>query len=147
MLDNGNCVSFVDGVLQESFDKIPVGDVLVDGSIVGDINEVVLKDRELLSESGALICVVNIDSNRRIIVDGPKLISRGFVTQNSFNEIYEELEDLVYNIVMYEIKLLEIDWNYLKNKIKENISDSIFKSTGKTPVVIPVIIDMCEEEE
>ena len=147
MLDNGNVIRFVDGILQDYKDQIQVGEVLVDGSIVGDINEVVLKDREQLSESGAVICVVNIDSNSKTIIDGPKITSRGFLTQSSSEDIIIELESLAYNIVKAELRLPDIDWNYLKNNVKENISDSIFKLTGKTPVVIPLIIDMCEEEE
>lgn len=146
MLDNGNEITFVDGVLQEGISKNPVGDVLIDGSIVGDINEVVLKDRELLSESGALICCVNINSNKRTIVSGPKIVARGFVPQAIIGDIVENLENVAFDIVKKMIKKKSIDWNELKNSLKDGISKEIIDSTNKNPVVIPLIVDMCEEE-
>lgn len=147
MLDNGVEISFVDGVLQEDTNKVNVGDVLVDGSIVGDINEIVLKDRELLSESGAVICTVNIDSNKRKIVSGPKVVSRGFISLGLMADIYENLENVAYDIIQKKLKSRNIDWNELKNSVKDALTKEILDETNKNPVVIPLIIDMCEEEE
>ena len=147
MLDNGVEISFVDGVLQEDTNKVNVGDVLVDGSIVGDINEIVLKDRELLSESGAVICTVNIDSNKRKIVSGPKVVSRGFISLGLMADIYENLENVAYDIIQKKLKSRNIDWNELKNSVKDALTKEILEETNKNPVVIPLIIDMCEEEE
>ena len=147
MLDNGEEISFVDGVIQPNIKKISVSDVLIDGSIIGDINEVVLKDRELLGESGAVIVVVNIDSEKKCIVAGPTISTRGFMPADKLDTIVLELEASAFEIVSNCLKRKNIDWNELKNEVKEGISKEILKETNKTPVVIPLIIDMCEEEK
>ena len=78
VLDNGEVIGFVDGVLSRNFDKVKTSDVLIDGSIVGDINEIVLHDREVFSQEGAVIVVTNIDSVRHRILSGPIIKTTGF---------------------------------------------------------------------
>lgn len=146
MLDNGEQVTFVDGQLQEGKEKVETGDVLIDGSIIGDINEFVIKDRQYLSDNGAVIAVVNIDTNISKIVGGPKIISKGFVSTNVWNEIVVELESIMYDVVVKYLRKAEVDFNALKNDIRDKIAKEIEETTNKRPVILPVVINMCEED-
>ena len=146
VLENGEQITFVDGELQQSKDKINVGDVLIDGSIVGDINEVVLHDRECLSLEGALLVVTNIDSNKRRIISGPKLVSRGFGLAAQ-EEIEEDVINVAYEIISKELQIKNnIDWNSLKNNLRDGIAYEIKSVCRKNPIVIPVIIDVNGED-
>ena len=136
----------LNGELQNTREKIAVGDVLIDGSIVGDINEVVLHDRECLSEEGAVIVVTNIDSVKRRIVSNPKLVSRGFGSLAQ-EEIEEHVINVTYEIISKELlNRNNIDWNNLKNNLREGIAYEIRSICRKNPIVIPVIIDVNGED-
>lgn len=146
VLENGEQITFVDGVLQDTKTKITVGDVLIDGSIVGDINEVVLHDRECLSEEGAVLVVTNIDSVKRRIISGPKLVSRGFGLKAQ-EEIEEDVINVAYEIISKELENKNIiDWNNLKNNLREGIAYEIKSICRKCPIIIPVIIDVNGED-
>ncbi len=146
MLDNGEQVTFVDGELQEGKQKVEAGDVLIDGSIIGDINEVIIKDRKSLSDGGAVIVSVNIDTNMSKIVSGPKLTHKGFVPHAIWNEIVVELENVAYDVVIKHLKRNRVDFNELKNDLKDKVAKEIDDTTSKRPVIIPVVVDMCEED-
>ncbi len=146
MLDNGHEITFIDGVLQEMKEKIKIGDILIDGSFVGDINETILKDRQLLSESGAVVVAVDIDSRKRQIVSGPKILSKGFVTADILNEIVGDLELKAISIVEKHLQRNEIIYDNLKGELKDSISKVIIDVTNKNPAIIPLVIDICAEE-
>lgn len=146
MLDNGEQVTFIDGELQEGKEKVEAGDVLIDGSIIGDINEMVIKDRQYLSDNGAVVAVVNIDTNISKIVGGPKVISKGFISTNVWNELVVELESITYDVVVKQLRKSEVDFNALKNDIRDKLAKEIEDTTNKRPVILPVVINMCEED-
>ncbi len=142
MIDNGEVIGFNDGVLSRDYDRVKTSDVLIDGSIVGDINEVVLHDRETFSSEGAVIVVVDIDSVRHRIVSGPIIKTVGFGIELE-NEISEDITSIAYDIIYKELQTHELfDWEELKNKLKEGVTYEIKSLTRKDPVVIPVIIDV-----
>lgn len=146
VIENGEQITFIDGQLQQAREKITVGDVLIDGSIVGDINEVVLHDRECLSEEGAVIVVTNIDSTKRRIISPPKLVSRGFGSQAQ-EEIEEDVINVAYQIINKELENRNIiDWNNLKNNLRDGIAYEIQSICRKSPIIIPVIIDVNGED-
>ena len=146
VIENGEQITFIDGQLQQAREKITVGDVLIDGSIVGDINEVVLHDRECLSEEGAVIVVTNIDSTKRRIISHPKLVSRGFGSQAQ-EEIEEDVINVAYQIINKELENRNIiDWNNLKNNLRDGIAYEIQSICRKSPIIIPVIIDVNGED-
>lgn len=143
MIDNGEVVEFADGVLQETKEKVHIGDVLIDGSIVGDINDLVLKDREQFSSDGACIIVTDIDSKAHRIVSGPMFISKGFSSREFENEISENVKKVVEEAIIKELSTHDIlDWDILKNKVKEATEYEIKAISRKNPVIIPVIIDV-----
>ena len=142
IIDNGEVIGFVDGVLSRSFDQVKTSDVLIDGSIVGDINEIVLRDRETFSSQGAVMVVTNIDSVRHRIMSGPLVKTVGFGNELE-KEIIDAVTSITYDIIFKEIQTHELfDWEELKNKVKEAVDYEIKSITRKEPVIIPVIIDV-----
>lgn len=142
MLDNGEVCEFENGAFQGVKEKVSVGDVLVDGSIIGDINEVVLKDRELLSQDGLVVVAMTIDTLRREILAGPEIVFKGFALLDSLDPFIEELKDVAAeNTYTFMYKRL-IDWNDAKQRLRDKITQLINKKTKKNPIVIITIVDI-----
>ena len=142
ILDNGEVCEFDNGIYQGIKDKVPVGDVLVDGSIVGDINEVVLKDRELLSQDGLLLTALTIDTAKRMILSGPEIVCKGFMIQDTLDLFIEELKDMIAETVYSYMYKRYIDWNEAKQRLRDKITQTINKKTKKNPIVIVTIVDI-----
>ena len=150
VLDNGTEIIFEDGLLTNETNKLPVSDVLVDGSIVGDINEIVLKDREQLSQEGAMFIVTNIDTKNREIISGPSVYTKGFISLYDQDTLFEKVENNIEKTIR---KMLsdknndkDLDWNDLKTLIKDNSNRVVRSLTKKSPIIIPVIIDINGED-
>lgn len=142
IIDNGEVIGFEDGLLNRNYNQVKTSDVLIDGSIVGDINEIVLHDRETFSVQGAVVVVTNIDSVNHRIVSGPLLKTIGFGNELE-SDISEDVVSITYDVIYKELQFHElIDWDGLKNKVKEAVTYEIKSITRKDPVVIPVIIDV-----
>lgn len=142
MLDNGEVCVFENGVYQGVKEKVPVGDVLVDGSIVGDINEVVLKDRELLSQEGLVLVALTIDSLKKSILSGPEIVCKGFALLDTLDDFIEELKDLIAETTYTYMYKKLIDWNDAKLRLRDKVTQAINKKTKKNPIVIVTIIDI-----
>ena len=150
VIDNGVEITFEDGLLLDHVEKIPVSDVLVDGSIVGDINEIVLKDREQLSEQGAMIVVTNIDVRSREIISGPSVYTKGFISLYEMDELLEKIANKAEKVIRKTLSEkksdMELDWNDLKNELKDNCTRVVKSLSKKSPIIIPVIIDINGED-
>ena len=142
ILDNGQIASFENGELVSTEAKVQVGDVLVDGSIIGDINEVVLKDREMLSGDGVLIAAIHVDARTREILTEPKFVCKGFVSKAPFEEISKELEEDTYYVIDNYFRRRYIDWNELKSDLRDVYNKTIYSLTKKNPIIIPNVIDV-----
>ena len=142
MLDNGEVCEFENGIYQGVKEKVPVGDVLVDGSIVGDINEVVLKDRELLSQEGLVLVALTIDSLKKSILSGPEIVCKGFALLDTLDDFIEELKDLIAETTYTYMYKKLIDWNDAKLRLRDKVMQAINKKTKKNPIVIVTIIDI-----
>ena len=100
LLDNGTKITFENGKLLSTQEKVQVGDVLVDGSFVGDINEVVLKDREMLSQDGILLVATSIDARLKKIVAGPTVVLKGFMVGETAEEVSSAVETITKTLLM-----------------------------------------------
>ncbi len=122
--------------------SVPNGRVLVDGLGVGDVGNIVLRDRQHLSQDGLIIIVLTMDSTTGEVVAGPDVISRGFV----YVRESENLMDDVKSVVRHEIKKCEekgiTDWSTIKGTVKENLKDYIFAKTKRNPMIIPIIMEV-----
>ncbi|HPN61064.1 MAG TPA: ribonuclease J, partial [Bacilli bacterium] len=146
VLDNGEMVSFQDGVYGNKKTQISVGDVLIDGSIVGDINEIVLKDRELLGSEGIILVVTTIDARTKQIIAGPKVVLKGFFVGETANDVISSLSELSETLINKYLNRRQIDWNELKGLLREAINKDIYELTKKNPIIMPVLIDVEKKE-
>ena len=122
--------------------KVPVGAILVDGLGVGDVGNVVLRDRQHLAEDGIMIVVMALDSYGSQLVSGPDIVSRGFVYVRESDELLEEARLLVDNAVEGCLSKGQTDWGKLKSTIKDVLSDFVWKKTQRRPMILPIIMEV-----
>lgn len=121
---------------------VPSGRVLVDGTGVGDVGSVVLRDRKHLAQDGMLVAVISISSEDGEIISGPDIITRGFVYVKESEELINDLKDIVTDAIEdCNIKKVK-DWTTIKNVIKTRTSDYLYKKTKRSPMVLPVIMEI-----
>lgn len=122
--------------------SVPCGKILVDGYGVGDVGNVVLRDRQHLSQDGLIVIVMTMDSSTGEIVAGPDVISRGFV----YVKESENLMDEVKRFIREEVQILENkgirDWSTIKSTLKDHIRDYIFQKTKRNPMILPIIMSL-----
>ena len=126
----------------EFVSTVPCGRVLVDGLGVGDVGNIVLRDRQHLSQDGLIVIVLTMDSSTGEVVAGPDVISRGFV----YVRESENLMDDVKSVVRHEIRKCEErgirDWSTIKSSTRENLRDYIYMKTKRNPMIIPIIMEV-----
>lgn len=121
--------------------EVPAGNVLVDGSGVGDIGSVVLRDRKHLAEDGLVVIVATVDSYGEI-VSGPDVVSRGFVYVKESEELMARVKEISTQSILKVMTKRNRDWTTIKNNIKDDVAKFIFKETKRKPMILPVIMDI-----
>ncbi|MBR6302845.1 MAG: ribonuclease J [Lachnospiraceae bacterium] len=119
--------------------KVPTGDILVDGLGVGDVGNVVLRDRQHLAEDGIMIVVMCLDEISGELVAGPDIVSRGFVYMKESEDLIEEARLLVQETVEGYIARHITDWGKIKSGTKDALSEFVWKKTKRRPMILPVI--------
>ncbi len=122
--------------------KVPVGAILVDGLGVGDVGNVVLRDRQHLAEDGIMIVVMALESHSDQLVSGPDIVSRGFVYVRESDELLDEARLLVEQAVQDCIDRGKTDWGKLKSTVKDVLSDFVWKKTKRRPMILPIIMEV-----
>ena len=122
--------------------KVAVGEVLVDGLGVGDVGNVVLRDRQHLAEDGIIIVVMALDSYSGQLASGPEIVSRGFVYVRESDELMAEARELVSSQVLRCLDRNVTDWGKIKATIKDCLSDFVWKKTKRRPMILPIIMDV-----
>ena len=121
---------------------VPSGKVLVDGLGVGDVGNIVLRDRQHLSQDGLIVIVLTMDSSTGEIVSGPDVISRGFVyvreSENLMEDVKRVIKEEVYKFEQKHIT----DWSTIKSTLKDNLRDYIFEKTKRDPMILPIIMEI-----
>ncbi len=141
MLQSGDVLEMDDN-RAEVTGKVPVGAILVDGLGVGDVGNVVLRDRQHLAEDGILIVVLALDSHSDQLVSGPDIVSRGFVYVRESDELLDEARLLVDEAVQDCLDRGKTDWGKLKGMIKDVLSDFVWKKTKRRPMILPIIMEV-----
>ena len=122
-------------------ERVQSGRVLVDGYGVGDVGNVVLRDRKHLGEDGIIIVVVGIDGYGNIL-SGPEVISRGFVYVKESENLMEEIKDVVFDAVEASKTKHAGDWTYLKGNMRNRLSDFLYEKTKRKPMILPIIMEI-----
>jgi ribonuclease J len=142
LLDNGEVVTFNDGVLDLQRDLIENGTVMVDGNFESDINAIVLKERELLSQDGFLIVSANIDAKQKKMLNQPEIVSRGFLFMKDNEEIIKQIQ-IIYELeTKKQFAKSKIDWKNYKDSLRYQIQRYLIGATKRKPIIIPMIIDV-----
>ncbi|MEH7096068.1 ribonuclease J [Neobacillus vireti] len=141
IIKNGEVVDIKNGVARQTR-SVPAGDTYVDGMGVGDVGDIVLRDRKQLSEDGMLVIVITISKGDRKIISGPDTITRGFVYARDSDELLKEVNRLVKKTVN-DMQTENIrQWNVMKQNIKKSVGQYLFTQTKRKPMILPIIIEI-----
>ncbi len=140
LLDNGDVLELT-GKKAVKTKSVHTGTVYVDGSGVGDVGNIVLRDRKVLSQDGILTAVLAIDKEAKEIISGPDIISRGFVYVKDSNDLLNEATALIKNEVEHCLANDIVDWYSIKSKIKSSLGQFLYTKTKRKPMIIPVIVE------
>ena len=121
---------------------VPAGKILVDGTGVGDVGSVVLRDRKHLAQDGMIVVVVNISSEDGSVITGPDIITRGFVYVKESENLIEEMRVIAAHAIDRCVAGGSSDWSALKANIKNDLSGYLFKTTKRNPMILPVIMEI-----
>ena len=135
---NGDIVEFVDGELQDNFNRMAVDDILIDGKSSDDVGELVSKDREMLGENGIMLISATLDRQSKKILVGPEVTTRGFIYVKDSLEMIEEINRYTY-IIENNTTPNYVDYNQIKNEIREELSRYFYHETECKPMIIAVI--------
>ncbi|MBQ8474855.1 MAG: ribonuclease J [Clostridia bacterium] len=122
--------------------NVPSGRVLIDGYGVGDVGNIVLRDRRHLSQDGLIVIVATVDVEQKVIVSGPDVISRGFVYVRESEELMEEVRTIACEVICDSLDSGITEWNHMKNGVKENLTKYLFTKTKRKPMILPVIMNV-----
>lgn len=122
--------------------KVPAQGILVDGLGVGDVGNIVLRDRQHLSENGLIIIVVTLEKYSNQVLSGPDLVSRGFVYVRESENLMEEAKEVVNSALEHCLETNITDWGKIKTEIKDTLSDYLWKKTKRNPMILPIIMEV-----
>ena len=122
--------------------KVHVGDIMVDGLGVGDVGNIVLRDRQHLAEDGIIIVVLTLEGGSGQLLAGPDIVSRGFVYVRGSESLMEEAKQLLDTKMQYCMDKGITDWGKIKNEIKDSLSDFVWKETKRRPMIMPIIMEV-----
>ena len=123
-------------------DHIPAQGILVDGLGVGDVGNIVLRDRQHLSENGLIIVVVTLEKYSNQILSGPDIVSRGFVYVRESENLMDEARTVVCDALDKCLNKNMTDWGKIKNEIKDSLSDYLWKKMKRNPMILPIIMEV-----
>ncbi|MBQ5602537.1 MAG: ribonuclease J [Clostridia bacterium] len=122
--------------------NLPCGVLFVDGAGVGDVGNIVLRDRKHLSEEGIIVVVASVSLDEGLLISGPEVITRGFVYMRESEELIAELRRIAYDSIYDALDENCVDWAQLKNIIKDDLSRYIYSKTKRRPMILPVRLDV-----
>ena len=122
--------------------KVQAGGILVDGLGVGDVGNIVLRDRQRLAEDGIIIVVMTLENGTGQVLAGPDIVSRGFVYVRESESLMEGARDVARDAVEECLERNITDWARIKTKIKDELSNYIWKKTKRNPMILPIITEV-----
>lgn len=136
---NGDVVTFEDGNLVDNNEHIEVNDIMIDGTSSEDIGELVLKDREMLSDNGIVVVCATLDKKTKELLAGPSILTRGFVYVKDSADLIKEIERISLEKILENINNNYVEFNKIKNSIREEVGKYLYLETECKPMIITVI--------
>ena len=121
---------------------VPSGRVLVDGYGVGDVGNIVLRDRRHLASDGLIVVVATVDIEERSVISGPDIISRGFVYVRESEELLEAVKDIATDALWDCLEENITDWTQMKMRVKDRVSRYLVEQTNRKPMILPLIMNV-----
>ena len=122
--------------------KVQAGRVMVDGLGVGDVGNIVLRDRQMLSENGIVIVTLTLESDTKQLLSGPEIITRGFVYVKEAEDLLENAREVVEEAVCKCLTYKNADWNKIKSVIRDSLGAYVWKHTQRRPMILPIIMEV-----
>lgn len=139
ILDNGEIVAFTEDSARRA-GEFNAQDVYVDGSGIGDIGNVVLKDRKLLSDNGLVVVVATIDTNKRTVLAGPDIISRGFIYMRESEKLIHQAQKVAFESIQRSFEYKQVNEYKMRNDLIDDVKQFLFAETERRPIILPVIL-------
>lgn len=136
---NGEVAQINNGKLIESFEKIPASSILIDGKSSDDVGELVIKDREMLSNNGIMIIAITTSKKTKKMLNTPEILTRGFIYVKDSIDLINELKDICSKIVLENTKNNYIEYGKVKSSIRDELSKYLVAQTGNKPMIITVV--------
>lgn len=121
---------------------VPAGSLMIDGLGIGDVGNIVMRDRKLLSQDGLMVVCVTFDSKTGELISGPDIISRGFVYVRESDELIEEAKKVVLDYIAGCERNRHSDWGLIKNGLRVRLKDFLYTKTKRTPMILPILIEV-----
>lgn len=141
IIKNGDVVDILQSEAIQSR-RIPAGNIYVDGMGIGDVGNIVLRDRKQLAEDGMLVIVITINKLERKIISGPDTISRGFVYARDSESLLKEVNQIVTSSINELLDENKLQWGVMKQNIKKSLGQFLFTKTKRKPMILPIIIEI-----
>ena len=145
ILNNGDILN----ISKEDIKKqghIQAGDIYVDGSRIGDVSNIVIKDRVLMSNNGILAIIINIDTKNKKLLNNPLVTTRGYILVNESGELIKEIENFCKHIINKRLKDKKVNFNDIKSELINELMPMLNEKTGRIPIILPVIMDVKQDK-
>ena len=139
VLRNGEVLTMQDEKITLSNEKVPAGDVYVDGNRIGDVKASIIKERQIMATDGIIIVIINLENNK--LVNKPIISTRGFVLVNENEELLAEMENEAYEAIKNKLHK-NINYADLKSDVQSAIAAYALEKTGRKPIILPVIMEI-----
>ena len=146
ILQNGDTLSMINHEIKKSTPVI-ASDVYIDGNRLGEINSAVLRDRKIMSSDGILVVIANIDMRNKKLLIKPNITTRGFILVNENEELLKQIEEIASNTINNKLKEVGCTFSDLKSSITADLFPFIYETTGRKPIILPVILDIKHEKQ
>lgn len=136
---NGQVATFIDGKLVDTNETVKVDDILIDGKTVGDIGELVLKDREALCDNGIVIVSASLDRSTKNVLAGPEILTRGFIYVKDNVDLIKEAEKIALEVINENITPNHVEFNKIKNGVRDKLGKYLYQETECKPMILIVL--------